>query len=78
MSLPTITDVSFNMLKCDDSWTVPRQVFVSHPQGKMEGIPTITTSMMCNPICAKRAQDKTSICAHCYAQRGLKIYKAAP
>lgn len=78
MSLQTIdSTVNYKLSIWNDSWTAPRQVFVSHPHGKMEGIPTITTSMMCNPICAKRAQDKTSICAHCYAQRGLKIYKAA-
>ena len=56
---------------------VIRQIFISSPKGKMEGIPTITTSMMCNPICAKRAADKASVCAHCYAQRGLKTYPAA-
>lgn len=56
---------------------IPRQIFISHPQGKMNGIPTITTSMMCNPICAGRAKCPDSICSHCYAEKGLKVYKAA-
>lgn len=56
---------------------IPRQVFISHLRGKMDGIPAITTSMMCNPICAGRAKVPGSVCAHCYAGRGLKIYKKA-
>lgn len=56
---------------------VIEQIFISHPQGKMNGIPTITTSMLCNPICEQRAKDETSVCAHCYARRGLAIYPAA-
>ena len=56
---------------------VIEQIFISHPQGKMNGIPTITTSMLCNPICEQRAKDETSVCAHCYAKRGLAIYTAA-
>lgn len=56
---------------------VIKQIFISHPLGKMKGIPTITTSMLCNPVCAQRSKDTTSICSHCYAQRGLKTYKAA-
>mgnify|MGYP002603753768 FL=1 len=56
---------------------VIEQIFISHPQGKMNGIPTITTSMLCNPICEQRAKDETSVCAHCYAKRGLAIYPAA-
>ena len=33
---------------------VIKQIFISHPLGKMKGIPTITTSMLCNPVCAQR------------------------
>ena len=54
-----------------------KEIFISNPTGKMTGIPTITTSMMCNPICAERSKDPESVCSHCYASRGLKIYKAA-
>ena len=41
---------------------VIKQIFISHPLGKMKGIPTITTSMLCNPVCAQRSKDTTSIC----------------
>jgi len=53
------------------------QVFVSSPCGKMQGIPAITTSMAENPVCKARSQNKDSICAHCYARKGLAMYKNA-
>ena len=43
--------------------------------GKMYGIQSISTSCACNRFCAMRAQEKTSICSHCYAQAQLKRYK---
>ena len=45
--------------------------------GKMSGIPSVSTSCLLNPICQKRRQDKTSICAHCFADATLKRYSAA-
>ena len=45
--------------------------------GKMSGIPSISTSCLLNPICIKRKQDKTSICAHCFADATLRRYSAA-
>ena len=53
------------------------EIFVSHPQGKMKGIPAITTSMLENPVCAARAKNPDSICAKCYAHKGLMCYKNA-
>lgn len=54
---------------------IPKQVFVSHPLGKMKGIPTITTSALCNPLCKQRSENPDCICFYCYAKRGLKAYK---
>ena len=45
--------------------------------GKMAGIPSISTSCLLNPICQKRMQDKTSICAHCFASATLTRYTNA-
>lgn len=45
--------------------------------GKMSGIPSISTSCLCNPICLKRMQDGNSICSHCFAYATLNRYKAA-
>lgn len=43
--------------------------------GKMTGIDSLSTSVLLNPICQKRAQDKTSVCSKCYAGRMAKMYK---
>lgn len=45
--------------------------------GKMNGIPSISTSCLFNPICLKRMQDGESICAHCFAAATLERYKPA-
>lgn len=42
----------------------------NHSDGtKMEGIQSISTSCVHNPICQRRQQDPMSVCSHCYAQR---------
>ena len=43
--------------------------------GKMEGMKSLSTSSLANPICIKRAQDKNSICHHCYANAMQEQYK---
>ena len=35
--------------------------------GKMEGIGSISTSCLCNPICNERMKDEDSVCRHCYS-----------
>ena len=45
--------------------------------GKMEGIPSISTSCLVNPICRKRMEDGESVCAHCFAAATLDRYTAA-
>ena len=45
--------------------------------GKMAGVPSISTSCLCNPICQQRMKDGNSVCAHCFAENTLSRYKAA-
>lgn len=45
--------------------------------GKMENIPSISTSCLANPICLQRMLDGESVCAHCFAEATLNQYKAA-
>lgn len=40
---------------------------ISIHSGKMEGIPSISTSVKLNPNCARNQACKGSICEHCYA-----------
>lgn len=42
---------------------------------KMEGIQSIGTTSLCNPICQKRKECPDSICAHCYADTLCKMRK---
>lgn len=43
--------------------------------GKMDGIPSISTSVLCNKNCAKNAAIKGSICEKCYARGLAKMRK---
>lgn len=52
-------------------------IFVSHPEGKMHDIPTITESCKCNSFCEKMSKCGSAVCAKCYAQNALAYEKAA-
>jgi len=53
-------------------------VYVSdYMSGKMAGIPSISTSVLCNPICNARRANGDSICAHCFAAATLSRYSKA-
>ena len=42
--------------------------------GKMAGMISLSTAASVNPICAARAKDPESVCAHCYALAMLERY----
>ena len=44
--------------------------------GKMSGIPSISTSCLCNPICLARMKNGNSICAHCFAVGTIRQYSS--
>lgn len=44
--------------------------------GKMEGMQSLSTSCLCNPACAARMKDPSSICSHCFAAAMHKRYSA--
>lgn len=54
-----------------------REVFISHPEGKMHDIPAITESCLCNPFCAKMSKDAATVCSKCYARSSLGFERAA-
>ena len=43
--------------------------------GKMEGIDSLSTSVLLNPNCQRNQQHRGSICAHCYAETLAQMYK---
>lgn len=52
-------------------------VYVSqNMSGKMQGIPSISTSVLLNPICKSRSNVSGSICQKCFAQSTVSRYDA--
>ncbi len=43
--------------------------------GKMENVPSISTSCLVNPRCITRMQNGCSICSYCFAADGLSYKK---
>lgn len=52
-------------------------LFISHPTGKMAGIPAISESCLCNKFCAEMHKKEGTICSHCYAHESLAFEQAA-
>ncbi|MDY4855943.1 MAG: hypothetical protein SO155_07995, partial [Candidatus Ventricola sp.] len=50
--------------------------FTLNHTGKMEGMQSLSTSCLCNPACAARMKDPSSICSHCFAAAMHKRYGA--
>lgn len=46
--------------------------------GKMTGLPSISTSCLCNKLCQARIKNGEAVCSHCYSQRmmGFRKYVA--
>lgn len=40
--------------------------------GKMEGIPSISTSCRCNPFCQARQKSGKNVCSKCFSEEGLR------
>lgn len=54
---------------------MPVEVCTDHT-GKMEGIKSLSTSVLLNPNCQHNQEIKGSICEHCYAECLAKMYSA--
>lgn len=48
---------------------------IANHGGKMEGIPSISTSVLCNPNCARNAAVKGSVCEKCFARNFARLRK---
>lgn len=48
--------------------------FTLNHTGKMSGMASLSTSVIENPLCAKRARIKGSICEKCFAANMMKMY----
>lgn len=45
--------------------------------GKMDGIPSVSTSCLVNPYCQARMKNGEMVCAHCFAETQQKQYSAS-
>lgn len=78
MSIETIKDIIRNN---GDLLHIEKQVFIEYSiteprkNGKMDTIPSISTSALCNVSCAMRSRQADCICSKCYARRQLQMMK---
>ena len=49
--------------------------FTTKHTGKMDGMQSLSTSVLENTFCQRRAKCAGSVCAHCYASRMAGMYK---
>ena len=50
--------------------------FTTKMNGKMEGLQSLSTSVLENPHCQERRKQGNTICAHCFAASQMKCYKS--
>lgn len=69
---------------CGSAWIMKKSKFAAnyspihvsdYMSGKMEGIPSISTSCLDNPICIERMKNGESVCMHCFAAALLECRK---
>lgn len=51
-----------------------RKAICTNHSGKMQGMASISTSVLLNKHCMERAKDEKCICHYCYANRMLNMY----
>lgn len=48
--------------------------FTINHTGKMKGMSSLSTSVLCNPYCQTYSKDKDKICSRCYAKTQMRCY----
>lgn len=68
--------IEYNMRRSRFAFNYSPVIVSDNMSGKMQGIPSISTSVLDNPICQKRRQQKDSICAGCFAANTAARYSS--
>ena len=71
-----ITGAAYPMRRSKYAVNYSPVIVSDNMSGKMTGLPSISTSVLENPICQKRRQDKNSICAKCFAASTAARYSS--
>lgn len=78
MSIETIKE---RIMNGDDLLNIEKLVYIQYSitepskGGKMDKIPSISTSALCNENCSSRSKNPACICSKCYARRDLSHKK---
>ena len=70
----SITGIEYTMRRSKFAMNYSPVIISDNMSGKMHGIPSISTSVLENPICQKRREQKDSICSKCFAASTAKRY----
>lgn len=70
------TGIEYTMRRSKFAMNYSPVIVSDNMSGKMHGIPSISTSVLENPICQKRREQKDSICAKCFAASTAARYSS--
>lgn len=72
----SITGIEYTMRRSKFAANYSPVIVSDNMSGKMHGIPSISTSVLENPICKKRREQKNSICSKCFAANTAARYSS--
>lgn len=70
------TGIEYTMRRSKFAMNYSPVIVSDNMSGKMAGIPSISTSVLENPICQKRREQKDSICSKCFAASTAARYSS--
>lgn len=76
LTYTTINGIEYTMRRSKYAANYSPVIVSDNMSGKMSGIPSISTSVLENPICQKRRQDPNSICSKCFAASTAARYSS--
>lgn len=76
LTYTTANGIAYTMRRSKFAANYSPVIVSDNMSGKMAGIPSISTSVLENPICQKRRQDPNSICAKCFAASTAARYSS--
>ena len=76
LTYQSTTGIEYTMRRSKYAANYSPVIVSDNMSGKMAGIPSISTSVLENPICQKRREQKDSICSKCFAANTAARYSS--
>lgn len=76
LTYTSTTGIEYTMRRSKYAANYSPVIVSDNMSGKMAGIPSISTSVLENPICKKRREQKDSICSKCFAANTAGRYSS--